>query len=80
MRMSTPESQRTDVRLDRDLVEIDAAIALVASGVASRIRLVNLGRPVEAADDGARRAARAGVEFCLERSTSSVEIVVGPRR
>lgn len=80
MRMPMPVSPRTDLRLDRDLVEIDAAIALVASRAARRVRLVNLRRPIEAADEGAARAAGASVEFCLDRSSSSVEIVVGPRR
>ena len=35
--------------LERDLIEVDAAISMVASGVAARVRLANLSRPEAAA-------------------------------
>jgi hypothetical protein len=62
----------------RDVVEIDAAIALVGSGVATRVRLVGLVRPEAAAGVGLAHAQDAGVVFRLERSAVGIAITIGP--
>ena len=63
----------------RDLDEIDAAIAMVAGGVATRVRLVGLGDAAEAAAQGLARAQLAGVGFALHRPTDSqAAITIGP--
>jgi hypothetical protein len=64
----------------RDLVEIDAAIDLVAHGLATRVRLVGLMRPEAVAAIGLARAQDALVGFSLDRGpTGIVAITVGPR-
>jgi hypothetical protein len=64
----------------RDIVEIVAAIMLVASGAARRVRLVNLAEPLGVAGEGAAQASAAGVAFRIERQDDHVEVVVGPLR
>ena len=63
------------------LAEIDVAIALVASGVASRVRVANM--PDDTAEHvagvGAARAGTAGVRFVVERSSLSRTLTIGPR-
>jgi hypothetical protein len=69
----------SDERLERDLDEIDAAIAMVARGVATRMRLVGLAAAVEAAAPGLARAQAAGVAFSLEGSSDrQPAIIIGP--
>ena len=66
-------------RLARDLDEIDAAIAMVVAGAATRIRLVGLAMAAEAAAPGLSRAQFAGVAFSLDRpSDRSPAIIIGP--
>lgn len=66
-------------RLERDLDEIDAAIAMVAIGIATRIRLIGLASAVEAAAPGLARAQLAGVAFSLDRPADHAPaIVIGP--
>lgn len=66
--------------LERALAEVDAAIAMVAYGVAVSIRLVNLAAAEEAAFDAAARAQAAGVAFSLNRDESGLStMIVGPR-
>lgn len=64
----------------RDIAEIVAAVALVASGAARRVRLVNLAEPLVAAGEGAAEASAAGVNFRIERQDDHIEVVVGPLR
>lgn len=64
----------------RDITEIVAAIVLVASGVARRVRLVNLADPLVAAGEGAAEASAAGVNFRIERQDDHIEVIVGPLR
>jgi len=70
-----------DAADDAALAEIDVAIALVASGVASRVRVANI--PDDTAEHvagfGAARAGTAGVRFVVERSSLSRTLTIGPR-
>ncbi len=51
----------------RDLVEIDAAIELVAAGFATRVRLAGLGDDDGILAIGLAHAQAAGVAFSIER-------------
>lgn len=64
---------------ERTLAEIDAAIAMVARGIARSVRLVNLATAEESAFDAAARAQAAGVAFSLKREGASVTWFIGPR-
>ena len=65
---------------ERTLAEIDAAIAMVALGIAVTVRLVNLPTAEDLAFDAAARAQTAGVAFSLQRDgPDSTTMVVGPR-
>lgn len=66
--------------LEQDLAEVAAAVSLVARGVASEVRLINLRRPVAVAGEAAAQAGEAGVAFRLERSQGRVRLILGPRR
>ena len=66
-------------RLARDLDEIDAAIAMVVGGIATRVRLIGLAAAGEAAAQGLARAQSAGVAFTLDREADQrPAIIVGP--
>ena len=62
------------------LTEIDVAIALVAGGVATRVRVasVSLETAERVAGVGAARAGSAGLRFALERSGACATFTVGP--
>jgi hypothetical protein len=71
---------RGDDDLERALGEVDAAIAMVALGVAVSVRLSNLAGAEEAAFDAAARAQSAGVAFTLLRERPTMPtMIVGPR-
>jgi hypothetical protein len=55
--------------LERDLIEVDAAIELVVAGISTRVRLVNLSRPEAAAGHAAAAASGLGLEVRLESGT-----------
>ena len=59
--------------LERDLLEVDAAIELVAAGISTRIRLVNLSRPDAAAGHAAAMARGAGLAVRLDAATLLIE-------
>jgi hypothetical protein len=66
--------------IERDLVEIDAAIALVFRGIATRVRLVGLIGPEAAAAIGLAHAQLANVGFSLERNPDGgATVTLGPR-
>lgn len=66
--------------IDRDLAEIDAGIALVARGFATRVRLVGLTRPEAVAATGLARAQEARVGFTFDRGANGIAaVLVGPR-
>ena len=52
--------------LERELLEVDAAIALVVGSVARQVRLVNLARPEAAAAHGAAAAGGLPIRVRLE--------------
>ena len=56
-------------------------IALVASGIARRVRVANIAEVTadHIAGVGAARAGAAGVRFVVERSSLSRTLTVGPR-
>ncbi len=67
-------------QLDRALLEIDIAIALVLAGVAVTITLSCLDAAEAAAFTGAVWAQSAGVAFRLLREPAlPVSVVIGPR-
>ena len=66
--------------VDRALLEIDAAIALVSGGVAVRVRICCLGDADTVALQGAARAQAVGLAFRLQREASeALTVIVGPR-
>jgi hypothetical protein len=66
--------------VERALTEVDAAIAMVALGIARSVRLCNIPGAEDAAFDAAARAQAAGVAFMLRReSRRSITMIVGPR-
>jgi hypothetical protein len=64
---------------ERDLVEIDAAIALVVEGHARRVRLVGLADPEAVAPVGLARAQVAGVGFRMVSNGDPAVLTFGPR-
>jgi hypothetical protein len=67
-------------RLERALVEVDAAISLVALGVAVTVSLCALAGAERVAVAGASRAQAAGVAFRLRHDdVRAVTLVIGPR-
>lgn len=66
--------------IQHDLAEIDAAIDLVARGIATRIQLVGLIRPEAVAPMGLARAQRMRVSFAVDRrGDAPFAVTVGPR-
>ncbi len=65
---------------DIALAEIDAAVALVEFGLATRVRLVGIAHIEDVAAAGLARAQAAEVEFAFDRSaTGAVAVTLGPR-
>jgi hypothetical protein len=65
---------------ERALTEIDAAIAMVARGIAVSVRLCNLPAADETAFDAAARAQAVSVAFRLVHDgQASVTMIIGPR-
>lgn len=52
--------------LERDITEVDAAIELIATGMANRVRLANLSRPDAAAAHGAAVVTGLAVRIRLD--------------
>lgn len=66
--------------IDHDILEIDAAIALVARGVATRVHLVALMTPEAVAAIGLAHTQQANVGFSLDRNPDGgATVIVGPR-
>ena len=65
---------------DTALAEIEAAVALVSRGLATRVRLVGLANVDAIAGAGLARAQASHVAFALDRSASgAVAVTLGPR-
>jgi hypothetical protein len=66
--------------VDSALAEIEAGVALVALGLATRVRLVAIPHIEDVAAAGLARAQASGVVFTLDRSASgAVAVTLGPR-
>jgi len=66
--------------VDVDLAEIEAGVALVSLGLATRVRLVGLAHVDAVAAAGLASAQASRVAFALERSPSgAVAVTIGPR-
>lgn len=66
--------------IDADLREVDAAIALVAGGVAVRVRLVGLASAPTIASIALAHAQAAGVDLRVERSGVETRLIFGTPR
>jgi hypothetical protein len=66
--------------VDADLAEIEAGVALVSLGLATRVRLVGLAHAEEVAGAGLATAQASHVAFALERGgRGTVAVTLGPR-
>ncbi|MFL5640815.1 MAG: hypothetical protein ACJ77O_03990 [Chloroflexota bacterium] len=75
-----PATRPSASPLERDLAEVDAAIELILSGLATRIRLVGLLRPDGVAPIGLAHAQAAGLAFEVDRGQEGAAVLtVGPR-
>jgi hypothetical protein len=61
------------------LVDIDAAIELVRSGAALRVRLAGLAEAAGLASAALARAQAAGVDFAVDRHGAAMTLTFGPR-
>jgi hypothetical protein len=61
------------------LVDIDAAIELVRSGAALRVRLAGLAGAAGLASAALARAQAAGVDFAVDRHGAAMTLTFGPR-
>ena len=65
---------------DADLAEIEAGVALVSAGFATRVRLVGLADADSVAAAGLALAQASNVAFALDRSSrGTVAVTLGPR-
>ncbi len=64
--------------LDADLREVDAAIALVAHGAATRVRLVGLASAASIAPIALAHARSAGIHFGVDGSGTTTRLTFGP--
>jgi hypothetical protein len=74
-----PFPRASEARFEADLVQVQAAIDLVADGVARRVFLTGLVDPKAAASLGAALAQRFGVALGLDRENGRRTLRVGPR-
>jgi hypothetical protein len=63
--------------LEADLLQVDAAIEMVARGAAVRVRLVGLSDPDTLAPIALARAQYAGVDFRIDRGATAT-LTFGP--
>jgi hypothetical protein len=67
-------------KVDADLAEIEAGVALVSFGLATRVRLVGLSHVDAIAGAGLAHAQASHVAFALERGPrGAITITLGPR-
>lgn len=62
-----------------DFAEVEAAVALVRSGAAVRVRLVGLCDAAGIAGAAAARVQAAGLSFRLDPHDPSASLIIGPR-
>jgi hypothetical protein len=68
---------RTDP-FELDVANLEAAIELVRSGLANRVRLVGLSDPETLAPIGLARAQAADVGFTVDRRDHALTLTIGP--
>lgn len=68
-----------DDQLEAELREVDGAIAMVARGIATRIRLVGMADADRVAPIALARAQRAGVVFRVDHGDAT-SLTFGPAR
>ena len=64
--------------IDADLREVDVAIALVAQGAATRVRLVGLATASRIAPIALAHAQSAGIDFRVDGSGTTTRLIFGP--
>ena len=69
---------RTDP-FELDVANLEAAIELVRSGLAQRVRLVGLADPATLAPIGLARAQAADIGFTVDRRDDALTLTIGPR-
>jgi hypothetical protein len=69
---------RTDP-FELEAADLDAAIELVRTGLAHRVRLVGLSTAGDLAAIGLARAQDADVDFTVDRHPFALTLTVGPR-
>ena len=69
---------RTDP-FELETADLDAAIELVRTGLADRVRLVGLSLADDLAAIGLARAQAADVDFSVDRHPHALTLTVGPR-
>ena len=62
-----------------DLVHVDAAIELVVSGVAARVRLAGMADSASLASIAVARAQAADITFAVDRHGGTMTFTFGPR-
>jgi hypothetical protein len=68
---------RTDP-FELDVANLEAAIELVRTGLAKRVRLVGLADPATLAPIGLARAQAADVDFTVDRRDDALTLTIGP--
>ena len=69
---------RTDP-FELEAADLDAAIELVRTGLAHRVRLVGLSTAGDLASVGLARAQAADVDFTVDRHHHALTLTIGPR-
>ena len=69
---------RTDP-FELDVANLEAAIELVRTGLAQRVRLVGLADPATLAPIGLARAQAADIGFIVDRRDDALTLTIGPR-
>jgi hypothetical protein len=69
---------RTDP-FELDVANLEAAVELVRTGLAHRVRLVGLSQPADLAPIGLARAQAADVDFAVDRHDNALTLTIGPR-
>lgn len=69
---------RTDP-FELEAADLDAAIELVRTGLAHRVRLVGLSTAGDLASVGLARAQAVDVDFTVDRHHDALTLTIGPR-
>ena len=75
--ITLPRVRANPFELESD--DLDAAIELVRTGLAHRVRLVGLSTAGDLASLGLARAQAADVDFTVDRHHHALTLTIGPR-